>query len=199
MFDKVYFDQIAFNVSTPTTTTQAVSRVDAATVIGNGTITDNGGEDVSAWGTCLAITANPTTADTVDAGSGSGGVGVFTTLIDSLTLGTLYHVRAYATNLAGTSYGADVQFRATYFKHIAALKYTLELHNSGGNLITILENAHDIAFSQMINSPHTLSFALPADDAKAGDIILANEIWLRDYTTKEVVKKFRLSQKRDSR
>jgi hypothetical protein len=87
----------------------------------------------------------------------------------------------------------------TFFKYFAALKYILELHNSDGDLIAILENAHDIAYAQMINSPHTLRFALPADDAKGGDITLANEIWIRRYKDGTVIRKFRLSQKRDSR
>ena len=97
-------------IEAPTVTTQPISSIGTTTATGNGNITATGGEDASAWGTCLATTANPDTGDTVDAGSGAGGVGAFTTSIDSLTPGTLYHVRAYATNSAGTSYGADVTF-----------------------------------------------------------------------------------------
>ena len=85
------------------------------------------------------------------------------------------------------------------FKILTSLKYILELHNSSGDLVAILKNAHDIAYAQMINSPHTLNFSLPADDPKVSDITLANEIWLRNYKTGKVIKKFRLSQKRDSR
>ena len=85
------------------------------------------------------------------------------------------------------------------FKILTSLKYVLELHNSSGDLVAILKNAHDIAYAQMINSPHTLSFSLPAGDSKVSDITLANEIWLRNYKTGKVIKKFRLSQKRDIR
>jgi len=97
-------------VTAPTVTTQAVSSIGTTTATGNGNITDTGGEDASAWGTCLAVTANPDTGDTVDAGSGAGGTGAFTTSIDSLSTPAKYHVRAYATNTEGTSYGADVTF-----------------------------------------------------------------------------------------
>ncbi len=38
------------------------------------------------------------------------GTGAFTSSITGLKSGTLHHVRAYATNSAGTSYGADVSF-----------------------------------------------------------------------------------------
>ena len=97
----------------PTVTTQAVSSIGTTTATGNGNITATGGENASAWGTCLATTANPTTADTVDAGSGAGGTGAFTTSIDSLATPAKYHVRAYATNTGGTGYGADVTFITT--------------------------------------------------------------------------------------
>jgi len=94
----------------PAVTTQAVSNIGTTTATGNGNITDTGGEDASAWGTCLAVTANPDTGDTVDAGTGAGGTGAFTTSIDSLSTPAKYHVRAYATNTRGTGYGADVTF-----------------------------------------------------------------------------------------
>ena len=73
-------------VVAPTVTTQAVSSIGTTTATGNGNITNTGGEDASAWGTCLATTANPDTGDTVDAGSGAGGAGAFTTSIDTLAL-----------------------------------------------------------------------------------------------------------------
>jgi len=79
------------------------------------------------------------------------------------------------------------------------LDYILELHNSDGDLVEMLQNAYDISYTQIINSPCMLSFVLPADDAKADDILLSNEIWLRDYNSGTVVKKFRLSQRRDVR
>ena len=41
--------------------------------------------------------------------------GPFTSSITGLTPGTLYHVRAYATNTAGTSYGGDVSFTTAAF------------------------------------------------------------------------------------
>ena len=52
--------------------------------------------------------ANPTTADTKDTAEGT--TGAFTTSITGLTPNTLYHVRAFATNSVGTSYGSDVTF-----------------------------------------------------------------------------------------
>ncbi len=60
-------------------------------------------------GVCWSTSANPTTTDnkTVD-GSGTG---VFTSSITGLFPGTIYHVRAYATNRVGTSYGQDLSYK----------------------------------------------------------------------------------------
>ena len=40
----------------------------------------------------------------------ASGAGAFTSTITGLLPGTLYHVRAYATNDVGTAYGGDVTF-----------------------------------------------------------------------------------------
>lgn len=94
--------------SAPTVTTQAATNVGTTTSTANGNITDTGGEDASAWGVCYKTSSGCTTADSVAAGSGSGGVGAFTTSLSSLLPGTLYYYKAYATNSGGTSYGGEV-------------------------------------------------------------------------------------------
>ena len=58
------------------------------------------------WGTAL----NPTIADNKTTDGAVTAAGPFTSSITGLTPGTLYHVRAYATNDGGTSYGNDVTF-----------------------------------------------------------------------------------------
>jgi hypothetical protein len=57
---------------------------------------------------CWGLTANPTITEAKST-SGSG-PGSFTASLSGLTVGTTYHVRAYATNSVGTSYGADIVF-----------------------------------------------------------------------------------------
>ncbi len=78
-------------------------------------------------------------------------------------------------------------------------KYILEVHASNGDLVAILENAYDIPYSQAINEAPTLSFSLPADDTKEANLVRANEIWLRNYVTGVVVRKFRMAKRGDSR
>lgn len=92
----------------PTVTTQAATNVGVATITGNGNITATGGQNATAWGVCYKISSGCTTADSVAAGSGTGGTGAFTASMSSLLSGTLYYMKAYATNPAGTSYGSEV-------------------------------------------------------------------------------------------
>jgi len=93
----------------PTVTTQSASSVETTTATGNGNITATGGQDATAWGVCYKTSSPCTTADSVAAGSGSGGTGAFTASMTSLSSGTTYYIKAYATNSAGTSYGSEVQ------------------------------------------------------------------------------------------
>jgi uncharacterized protein (TIGR02145 family) len=98
-------------VELPILITGAVTSITStgATVAGN--VTDSGGATVTARGVCYATTQNPTTSGTCVA-SGSG-AGTFSATITGLTSGTLYYVRAYATNSAGTEYGSQISFTTT--------------------------------------------------------------------------------------
>ena len=77
------------------------------------TLVYGGGEVVSSasvvtvYGLCWSLSANPTIADNVS--YNGAGLGEFTAIITGLSANTTYHFRAYATNAAGTGYGADVQ------------------------------------------------------------------------------------------
>ncbi|SLM28453.1 exported hypothetical protein [Desulfamplus magnetovallimortis] len=95
---------------TPIVTTQAVSTIGTTSATGNGNITDLGTSNPTAHGVCWSTSSNPTISGfKVDKG-GTSSTGAFTASITGLSSGTTYHVRAYATNAAGTSYGEDVMF-----------------------------------------------------------------------------------------
>ncbi len=73
-----------------------------------GNVTADGGAPVTARGVCWSTSINPTiNADTTVDGAGTGS---FPGTITGLTDNTTYHVRAYATNAAGTAYGDDEPF-----------------------------------------------------------------------------------------
>jgi uncharacterized protein (TIGR02145 family) len=92
----------------PVLTTSAVSEITGNTAISGGTISDEGSESVTARGVCWSTGPSPTIADnkTTD-GPGSGS---FVSNITGLEMETLYNVRAYATNGAGTAYGNIISF-----------------------------------------------------------------------------------------
>jgi len=77
--------------------------------------------------------------------------------------------------------------------------YTIEVRNGDGDLVAILENVHEIDYTQEINAPHSLTFTAPATESKLSNILLANEYWLRDNRTGTVIRKFKMHRKADTR
>ena len=92
----------------PVVTTSSVSNITYNSATGGGNVTSIGGAAVTARGICWSTTANPTIADPHTTEPGT--TGSFTSNMTGLNYYTEYHVRAYATNSIGTSYGADVVF-----------------------------------------------------------------------------------------
>jgi hypothetical protein len=135
-----YGNQVTFTTlpcTPPAVTTTAVSNITQTTATGGGNVTSDGGATVTARGVCWSTTANPTTtgSHTTD-GSGTGS---FTSNLTGLTANTLYYVRAYATNSAGTSYGNQVTFTTLAFSlptvtTTAVTNIALYAATSGGNV-----------------------------------------------------------------
>ncbi len=123
-------------VGTPSIATNSISGISATGAISGGEITSDGGASVTERGVCWSTLANPTTADSKT--SSGTGIGTFISSIAGLNPGTLYHVRAYATNTAGTSYGADVQFMTSItsptLTTTAVSDITSTTASSGGNI-----------------------------------------------------------------
>ena len=90
----------------PTITTTAASNISTTFLASGGTVTADGGSPVIARGVCWDTAASPTTAKnhTTD----GSGIGSFTSAVNSLAAGLTYHIRAYATNVAGTTYGNEI-------------------------------------------------------------------------------------------
>ena len=111
-----YSDELitfVFNMNLPVVTTGEVSGITSTTAVCGGEVISDGGAAVTARGVCWATTPNPTISDshTTD-GSGLGG---FVSNLSNLAPETLYYVRAYATNSAGTAYGEAKSFTSDYF------------------------------------------------------------------------------------
>ncbi len=96
----------------PTVTTQTMQAITGTTATGRGTITELGGGSITAHGHCWDTSTDPTTSDSVVDNGAVTATGGFTSALTGLSSGTSYYVRAYATNPAGTSYGANAFFTA---------------------------------------------------------------------------------------
>ena len=121
------YDMGAYEFSrAPLVTTIEVSSITLNSAKCGGNVTSEGESTVTARGVCWNTSANPTTSnDKTTDGTGSG---VFTSSITGLIPGTTYHVRAYATNGSGTSYGRDIAFNTFY----ASILYVNSNGNCGG-------------------------------------------------------------------
>jgi len=107
-----YGNEISFTTlaatAIPTITTTAISIVTQTTAQSGGNITSDGGASITARGICWSATTGPTTANSKTT-EGSG-VGSFTSFLTGMAASTIYYVRAYATNSAGTAYGSEIIF-----------------------------------------------------------------------------------------
>jgi len=133
-----YGNQISFStVSLPTiASTLAATDITTTTAISGGNITSDGGGAITARGICWGTSVNPTTSNSLSTVAGT--TGTYTSTMTSLTSGTLYYVRAYATNGAGTSYGTQISFNTQsppiVASTTAATSITATSASSGGNL-----------------------------------------------------------------
>jgi hypothetical protein len=108
-----YGNELSFtttNLVTPGPTVPVVGTSTAtisggSTASGGGYISSDGGSEVTVRGLCWSTTTNPTLANSYSTDGGTG-TGFFTSTITGLSgCGTIYYVRAYATNSTGTGYG----------------------------------------------------------------------------------------------
>jgi hypothetical protein len=93
----------------PAVTTSAVSQITKTSAVSGGDVTYDGGSAITARGLCWSTDPDPDLNDNVIAGG--DGTGAFVSDLTGLSVNTVYHVRAYATNSKGTVYGDDIAFQ----------------------------------------------------------------------------------------
>ena len=97
------------NVSPPILTTSSISNILQNSASSGGNISSDGGSSITSKGVCWSTLTNPT-INGINYTLDGTGVGTFTSSIINLLPNTKYYVRAYATNIAGTSYGSNLSF-----------------------------------------------------------------------------------------
>lgn len=93
----------------PVLSTLQVSDIRTTTATGGGKIISDGGSDIMGYGIVWSTSMNPTISDNQMTAEGTIS-GDFSFNMEGLTANTLYHVRAYAANSIGTTYGQDIVF-----------------------------------------------------------------------------------------
>ncbi len=110
--DYEYGSDVTFTTSPvllPSVTTATPSSITTTTAILGGEVTSTGGAPITARGVCYATSPDPALPAALHT-TLTGGVGTFSSTVTGLSDGTVYYVRAYATNSMGTAYGNQLQF-----------------------------------------------------------------------------------------
>lgn len=135
----VYANQVSFTtLSMPSLTTSAISSITSSTAISGGNITNSGGSNITARGVCWSTSPNPNISLSTKTTNGTG-IGSFTSTMSGLTPGTMYFVRAYATNGIGTSYGGELSFTTQNVPSVTTNAVTSITNTSaicGGNVVS---------------------------------------------------------------
>jgi len=143
----------------PTVTTQAVTNITTTAATGNGNITALGIPNPTQHGVVWGTSLNPTLDNNKTTDGAVSAMGAFTSSMTGLTPGTLYHVRAYATNAVGTVYGEDVVFTATAYQlpsvTTAAVTNITTTTATGNGNVTALgvpnPTQHGVVWSTFVN------------------------------------------------
>lgn len=124
----------------------------------SGNVTSDGGSPVTARGFVWSTNPNPTLLDNV-VPNGSG-IGAFSSTGVSTTPGTTIHVRAFATNLVGTAFGANL----SAFNTICLAEGMLVTLANG-----LTKRIEDIAYSDILR----------VWNFDAGKFDAANPLWIK--------------------
>ena len=99
-------------VDLPTVTTDEVTDITDYSAVSGGNVTVDGGADILAKGVVWSRSKYPTVDLETKTDEGTG-LGAFASTMSNLISGSTYYVRAYATNVAGTGYGKEMEFKTT--------------------------------------------------------------------------------------
>ena len=121
----------------PVLTTTAPSAVSYSSAISGGEILNDGGAPLIIKGVCWNKIGNPAVEDSIT--NDKGITNPFISNIFNLESNTLYYLRAYATNIAGTAYGNQVSFTTMHtdvpiLTTTAVTSVTQTSAVSGGNI-----------------------------------------------------------------
>lgn len=135
----------------PSVTLISVSKLSSTTATVNGYVTSSGGVEVFDRGFVFGTSNNPTLSDSFV--SADKGIGQFSSVIFPLNEFVLYYIRAYATNVMGTSYSNVLSYSSsnvceplslTYVTHPDPGVYWVNFNGGGENCSSVqMEYSHN--------------------------------------------------------
>ncbi len=165
-----YGNEVSFTTSqavqTPTVTTIAASNITENSATCGGVVNTDGGSTVTMRGVCWSTSHNPTIINNHT--TEGGGAGGFYSSLTSLTAGTTYYVRAYATNSVGTAYGNEVSFTTSSVSQLPTVITTAAnnvtditaicggiVTNDGGNSVIVRGVCYSTSHNPTTSDSHT--------------------------------------------
>jgi uncharacterized protein (TIGR02145 family) len=97
------------NVVLPVVITDSISNITPYAALGGGEVTYDGGAPILDLGICWNTTGTPTLEDSL---TSDGISAIFVSNLYGLAPGSNYFVRAYASNMIGTTFGNEIQFES---------------------------------------------------------------------------------------
>ena len=111
-------------------TTTEVTGVSVTSAYSGGNITNDGGNSIVLRGVCYSTSASPSLSNASYTQDGNG-TGEFTSKLINLKANTTYHVRAYAKNTKGVTYGEERTFKTDpYFSSTTPIVQTNAISNT---------------------------------------------------------------------
>lgn len=178
----------------PSVKTFGIWNIEARCAIMGGRVFSFGGNPINARGVCWSKSTGPTINDNHFIQKGD--TGSFSVHICTLLPGTLYYVRAYATNETGTQYGNEVTFSTTnttvpevstdtmrFINSTSAISGG-SIFNTGGEIITFKGVCWSTTINPTIEDPHTIDGSGEEQFLSRIENLMSNtSYFLRAYAT----------------
>jgi photosystem II stability/assembly factor-like uncharacterized protein len=111
VFDSVYDEQSERFIPFADIRTNVVTQIRAQSAVSGGQFANDYGKPVTQKGVCWSLVEGPTVGGSCS--QEGTGLAEFTSTLSALLADTTYYLRAYATNVDGTTYGGQLSFRTS--------------------------------------------------------------------------------------